>query len=337
MARDSSWSKSNVPNLIGRKQVDWSLFEWGTTIPIGFHESFKTVGKPDPNLNRDSVVLTLEKDKFNAHIQRSSISSRKNITYQLRYDSNAALRDKLLSTFQASYNYIVEERARQIKSGKKRPHIVVPTHLAEFIDFKLGQNQYEVEMVFSPSSKQLSTRALVIGTHRSGKSYITSSLFPREKFPMIEDEDLDFQRDVFKSSTDDRPIEDKPKTKKSKSDMTLKAGYPRDPHISKKAINASQFCCEIDPNHQDFLSRSTGENYVEAHHLVPIGAYNDFDVSLDVEANIVALCNTCHRKMHYAYIEEVLPLVQKLFTIRKERLEKCGIKVDFERLCRYYQ
>jgi hypothetical protein len=37
-----SWSRpENIPNLIGRKKVDWSIFEYGTHIPIEFHKDFE--------------------------------------------------------------------------------------------------------------------------------------------------------------------------------------------------------------------------------------------------------------------------------------------------------
>ena len=37
-----SWSKPDgMSNLIGRKKVDWSVFEYGSHIPIEFHEDFE--------------------------------------------------------------------------------------------------------------------------------------------------------------------------------------------------------------------------------------------------------------------------------------------------------
>lgn len=42
MKEVASWSKPDgVPGLIGRKKVDWSIFEDGTTIPLEFHADFR--------------------------------------------------------------------------------------------------------------------------------------------------------------------------------------------------------------------------------------------------------------------------------------------------------
>jgi 5-methylcytosine-specific restriction enzyme B len=35
-----SWSRPKELNLIGRKLIDWSIFDIGSTIPNEFHEDF---------------------------------------------------------------------------------------------------------------------------------------------------------------------------------------------------------------------------------------------------------------------------------------------------------
>ena len=110
--------------------------------------------------------------------------------------------------------------------------------------------------------------------------------------------------------------------------------YKRNIAKAKQAIILSDFNCEIDSNHQSFISKN-GYKYMEAHHIIPISAQNDFNYSLDVAANIVSLCPICHRKLHHGKnIEFELEL---LLELRKEKLEKSGIKVNAEELLNYYK
>ena len=84
-----------------------------------------------------------------------------------------------------------------------------------------------------------------------------------------------------------------------------------------------------------FQSKYSEENYVEAHHLVPIKEHNQFDFSLDVISNIISLCPNCHRLLHYGKdIDEVLT---SLYKTRKHRLEKVKIKLSLEDLKEMYK
>ena len=84
-----------------------------------------------------------------------------------------------------------------------------------------------------------------------------------------------------------------------------------------------------------FTRKKDGRNYIEGHHLIPLKYQDEFEYSLDVEANIVSLCPSCHRLLHYGndYEEKIC----ELFEIRKERLKKCNIYISKERLIEMYQ
>ena len=43
---------------------------------------------------------------------------------------------------------------------------------------------------------------------------------------------------------------------------------------------------------------------MEGHHLVPLEYQDLFNESLYFVDNIVSLCPTCHREIHYAYLQE---------------------------------
>lgn len=110
----------------------------------------------------------------------------------------------------------------------------------------------------------------------------------------------------------------------------------RDAQVAKNAVAAASYLCEIDKDHPYFKSKKSKENYVEAHHLIPIHAIDDFEKSIDVEANVVSLCPNCHRKLHHAELAETAPLLEKLYYERKAFLETCGIKLNLELLLSYY-
>jgi hypothetical protein len=133
-------------------------------------------------------------------------------------------------------------------------------------------------------------------------------------------------------------VEDVPKKPKSRSERAKHSGaYDRNAEVSRNAVVLAKHCCELDPEHKEFTSRTTGKNYVESHHLVPMEFQDEFpDVSIDVEANVVALCSCCHTKIHHAINEEIIPLVEKMYWARKNRLEKCGINITLVSLLEMY-
>lgn len=132
-------------------------------------------------------------------------------------------------------------------------------------------------------------------------------------------------------------INHKPKQKSVKYTSTISSSPSRDGFTSKRALAVASYLCEIDKEHEYFKSKASQENYVEAHHLIPIQATDDFDLSIDVEANIVSLCPNCHRKLHLAEFSEVKPLLEKLYSKRKNDLEACEIGLTFEHLISYYR
>ena len=86
--------------------------------------------------------------------------------------------------------------------------------------------------------------------------------------------------------------------------------------------------------HPTFIRRNTDKNYTEPHHLVPMSCSDQFDVSLDVEENIVSLCSNCHNEIHYGKNADIL--IKKLYWERKEDLEKAGICISMEKLLNAY-
>jgi 5-methylcytosine-specific restriction protein A len=113
-------------------------------------------------------------------------------------------------------------------------------------------------------------------------------------------------------------------------------GFVRSPTVAARAIRAANFACEIDPSHWTFTSRIRQQRYVEAHHLIPICQQPSFHYSLDVVANIISLCATCHRFLHYGAPQEKKALLKSLLKARKSQLLSKAIEIEYEDFLEYY-
>lgn len=152
--------------------------------------------------------------------------------------------------------------------------------------------------------------------------------------------EAEYQRKVMAKAVTSKPIvEGKggvplPKTKKT---GISGVGFKRDPQIAGSALTLAHFKCEIDPNHRTFTSSAKGKPYVEAHHLIPFGNQGSFGVSLDVTANIVALCPNCHRLLHHGTKAEKVKEIAMLFESRKARLLEKELNISQSDLLKLYR
>ncbi|WP_416144634.1 HNH endonuclease [Planococcus koreensis] len=145
--------------------------------------------------------------------------------------------------------------------------------------------------------------------------------------------DEDYQKSIEEITIKKAVVEDRPKELIEKgSQASKKMQWGRAPLTAKRAIVQADFKCEVDASHEFFVSSVTNENYVEAHHLIPLEFQPQFDNSLDVEANIVSLCAMCHKKIHHAPGSEKFQMVEILHEKRSERLKKCEIYIGREDL-----
>ncbi|SDM14141.1 5-methylcytosine-specific restriction enzyme A [Paenibacillus sp. OK060] len=119
-------------------------------------------------------------------------------------------------------------------------------------------------------------------------------------------------------------------------DKSRKARWPRDAQVAARALHLSKFKCAFDESHVSFTSKVTGKQYLEVHHLVPMRFQGEFDVSLDRESQLLALCPTCHRQIHHGTDEAKEIMLTKLFYDRREKLKAIGIEIDTDELCQMY-
>ena len=125
-----------------------------------------------------------------------------------------------------------------------------------------------------------------------------------------------------------------PQEKKAYEEVSGRKIIPRDVQKKRNALLHAGYKCEFDESHKSFISKATGLPYMEAHHLIPMEYYNYFDVSIDVEENIVSLCSNCHREIHHG--KDASDIVKKLYNQRKSYLKKAGIDISLNQLLIWY-
>ena len=112
--------------------------------------------------------------------------------------------------------------------------------------------------------------------------------------------------------------------------------YKRDPNVAATALTNANFKCELDANHATFISNSRDLPYVEAHHLIPMGQQPNYAFSLDVTANVVALCPLCHKLLHHAQPKSKKAYLLRLLAHRQGLLSEKKITVSEKTLLSYY-
>jgi 5-methylcytosine-specific restriction protein A len=135
--------------------------------------------------------------------------------------------------------------------------------------------------------------------------------------------------DVLLNSADisiDEALKLRPAKKMSNSTF-----WARDYRISKAALKRTNYTCELasdSDTHSSFVADSTKENYVEAHHLIPMKEQENFQYSLDNARNIVALCPNCHRMIHYSEQSVRKGKITEIFEKRKNELDTYTITLS---------
>ena len=124
-------------------------------------------------------------------------------------------------------------------------------------------------------------------------------------------------------------------------DSTTGRVAKKNPSISNKAVAASRYKCAYEPTHHTFM-KSNGVQYMEGHHLIPCTPGNSekywkhFGRNIDCFENIVSLCPTCHRRIHYGSEVERTEIIDKLYEVQAEKLKAAGLSISLDELRKLY-
>ncbi|GLY12501.1 hypothetical protein [Pseudobacillus badius] len=171
------------------------------------------------------------------------------------------------------------------------------------------------------------------------KKYMEQYYKDKEYTDELLKEEQEFEKYLIDNPTEVNRviIEDKPREKPNYKSVNSKKVWSRNPKYASEAVADANYLCEFDNQHKHFISKYNAQNYVEAHHLIPMQYQEQFDCSLDIHANIVSICLVCHKKIHYGLFEDKKGIIDKLFNSRRERLIKSGIDININQLYSYYQ
>ncbi len=137
--KSDSWiDKTEIKDIsfLGRKTVDYSTFELGTTIPERYHKVFlDNLSKELSIGEKVNVKITLGSREYNARMRWPNSAGRKGVTIQLLY-SDKALKEQLQEKLEASYDYIMN----YLKETGKKPN-KVPNEFVEYIDIYKGDKK----------------------------------------------------------------------------------------------------------------------------------------------------------------------------------------------------
>lgn len=113
------------------------------------------------------------------------------------------------------------------------------------------------------------------------------------------------------------------------------------PELAKQVLKNANYECEVCPDHKTFLTRHRVQ-YMEGHHLIPCTPSNakefweEYGVNIDCIENIVCICPTCHRRIHFGSDADKREMIEQLYAVKKGELESVGIKIDLEDMIKLY-
>lgn len=148
------------------------------------------------------------------------------------------------------------------------------------------------------------------------------------------EEDSFFSNLSMKENSFSKDYSPEPEEKPEQIVLNGRITFSRNRQKAIHALQLANYYCEIDALHPTFIRKNSDKPYTEPHHLIPMAFQDRFDVSLDVEANIVSLCSNCHNQIHYG--EGIKDLLKILYDQRREMLEEAGIIISFEELLSMY-
>lgn len=155
-----------------------------------------------------------------------------------------------------------------------------------------------------------------------------------------EDNDLDFQRKIqeveINESLSDTSMREPSYSQETSGKTVIKKAY-----ISKQALKKANFKCEFDNNHNTFLTNK-GIPYMEGHHLIPCTFTNSEDYwskygrNIDCVENIICLCPTCHRRIHFGSTSEKSAIIRFLYKKQISSLQAAGLDISIDKLLSLY-
>lgn len=112
-------------------------------------------------------------------------------------------------------------------------------------------------------------------------------------------------------------------------------------YLAKQVLHNSGYKCAVCADHKTFLT-NYGVQYMEGHHLIPCTPSNakrfwkKCGRNIDCIENIVCICPTCHRRIHFGSDADKREVIERLYEVKKGELESARITIGLEELIKLY-
>lgn len=117
--------------------------------------------------------------------------------------------------------------------------------------------------------------------------------------------------------------------------------FRTNPLLGKIAIKKAYYSCEKDYNHETFISKKTQQKYMEAHHLIPVcfqkEVWDKYHINIDCVENLVSLCPTCHKAIHYGTKEVQRNMIRELFSRCAPKYKAIRLNITIEEIYKFYR
>lgn len=155
-----------------------------------------------------------------------------------------------------------------------------------------------------------------------------------------EDNDFDFQKKIQEAESSVF-LSDTSKQEPSYNNGTSGRTVAKKACISKQVLRKSNFKCMFDNSHETFLTNK-GIPYMEGHHLIPCTVSNakyfwsQNKRNIDCIENIICLCPTCHRRIHFGSNDEKDMIIKSLYKRQISSLQVAGFDISVDELLSLY-
>lgn len=147
--------------------------------------------------------------------------------------------------------------------------------------------------------------------------------------------------DVVESNDDVVNTDDIKRIPKRAIDKMGRQRFRTQRKIRELVLRKHNYLCLChDLKHFYFESSDSFNNYVEGHHMIPMNRqteyWEDKEINLDVESNIIPLCPTCHAQIHLGSRRAKLDILTEIYVRDKLRIKRVDNEIDLVKLASYY-
>ncbi|MDR2408379.1 MAG: HNH endonuclease [Bacteroidales bacterium] len=174
----------------------------------------------------------------------------------------------------------------------------------------------------------------------------TQSQTTTKKKPDLDDEieEKEYQEKVNaikENNVNDDVADDSYKTPPvvvQKANISVK--FEKNPILGKIAIKKAYYTCECDREHKTFISKTSGKQYMEAHHLIPMAyqvkIWEKYQKNIDCLENLVSLCPICHKAFHYGTDEVKINMIEDLYNKIQYKYQAIHFDIPIEEVKQCY-